>query len=166
MNNIIESKLPKDIILGNYITIQKDVKVGSKTRIWHYVNLYGCEIGIGCMIGTFVEIQKDVIIGNNTRISSHTFVCSNVKIGNDCFIAHGVMFINDDFKNYKVNFPLEERKDINIGDDVIIGSNATILPVNLGNNCIIGAGSVVIKDVPENAIMAGNPARITGYRNA
>ena len=103
------------------------------------------------------KIHKDVTIGVNTRISSHTFVCSDVNIGDNCFIAHGVMFINDKF-----DAPLEDwiSRKTNIGDNVRIGSNATILPVNIGNNVIIGAGAVVTKDIPSNHIAYGNPAII------
>ena len=108
-------------------------------------------------IGPFVEIQKDVVIGTNTRISSHSFICSNVEIGSDCFIAHGVMFINDKF-----DAPLEDwvSKKTIIGNNVRVGSNATILPVNIGDGAIIGAGAVVTKDIPINAIVYGNPAKI------
>lgn len=124
MYNIVNSKLPKDLILGDFNTIQEDVKIGTKTKICSYVNLYGCTIGKECMVGPFVEIQRDVIIGDKTRISSHAFICSNVKIGKNCFIAHGVMFINDDFKNDKVNFNAKYWKQTKVGNNVIIGSNA------------------------------------------
>ena len=120
------------------------------------VNLYGCEIGKDSFVGPFVEIQNNVKIGKNTRISSHSFICSSVEIGDNCFIAHGVMFTNDKFTEKKENWI--ERKTI-IGNNVRIGSNATILPVKIGDNVVIGAGAVVTKDIPPNTIVKGNPAK-------
>ncbi len=138
------------------VTKGKDVKV----PLPEMVNMYGCTLGDGVFIGPFVEIQKGVSIGDRSRISSHTFVCEGVVIGKDCFVAHGVMFINDLFDwpdGDKTKWTM--RKTI-VGDRVSIGSNATILPVNIGNNVIIGAGAVVVKDVPEGVVVVGNPARI------
>ncbi|HLF20123.1 MAG TPA: acyltransferase [Bacteroidota bacterium] len=134
----------------------RDCSIGDGTTVWNFVNLYGCTIGKNCMIGSFVEIQNDVEIGNNCRIQSHSFVCSLVTIGNNVFVGHGVMFIND------VRPPRSREfwKETRIGDSVVIGSNATIMPVAIGDNSIIGAGAVVTKDVPPNTIVAGNPARI------
>ena len=121
------------------------------------VNLYGCELMKNVFVGPFVEIQKDVTIKKNTRIQSHTFICSNVEIGENCFIGHGVVFTNDKFTNKKVNFkgPLESTF---IGNNVLIGSNSTILPVKITDNVIIGAGSVVVKNIEEPGTYAGNPA--------
>tara|TARA_S200002703_G_scaffold149859_1_gene147772 strand:+ start:1131 stop:1529 length:399 start_codon:yes stop_codon:yes gene_type:complete len=121
------------------------------------VNIYGCEFKDNVFVGPFVEIQKNTIIGNNTRISSHTFICEHVIIGDDCFIGHGVMFTNDIFQ-YKIG-ETPVRKETKIGNRVRVGSNATILPVNIGDDVVIGAGAVVTKDVPSNTIIKGNPAR-------
>lgn len=130
--------------------------IGQRTILWNFVNLYGCKIGKNCMIGSFVEIQNDVQIGNNVRVSSHSFICSKVTIGNNIFIGHGVVFINDLLP------PRSEKfwgKTI-VEDGVSIGSNATILPVRLGKNSIIGAGAVVTRDVPPDSIVVGNPAAV------
>ena len=130
--------------------------IGKKTKIMQFVNLYGCTVGNNCFVGPFVEIQKNVLIGNHTRISSHTFVCEGVKIGDNCFIAHGVMFVNDKYTEDRDDWVL---RNTTIGNNVRIGSNATILPVNIGNNVVIGAGAVVTKDVLDNSIIKGNPAK-------
>lgn len=128
-------------------------------------NVYGCKLEDDVFVGPFCEIQSEVIIGARTRISSHSFVCSGVLIGNDCFIAHGVMFINDSFsdsdgyEHFKKNEKTFSKKTI-IGDNVRIGSNATIMPVKIGDGAIIGAGSVVTKNVPAGAVVYGNPAQI------
>ncbi|MBL7892785.1 MAG: N-acetyltransferase [Bacteroidia bacterium] len=164
--NIIKSILPADIELGSFVIIQENVSIGSGVKVCSHVNLYGCTISDSCMIGPFVEIQNDVFIGQRTRISSHTFVCSHVNFEVDCFIGHGVTFINDTFSNDKVNYNSKNLGRTYIGKNVIIGSNATIFPVKIADNCIIGAGSVVTKDVPENAVVAGNPAKIIRYRGA
>jgi acetyltransferase-like isoleucine patch superfamily enzyme len=123
------------------------------------VNLYGCKIGNNCFIGPFVEIQKNVTIGDGTRVQSHCFICEGVSIGKHCFISHGTMFTNDIFVD-SPNFESWIRRETMIGDDVRIGSNVTLLPVKIGDNSIIGAGSVVTKDVPTNCVVAGNPAKI------
>jgi len=134
-------------------------KIGDNVKIIEPVNLYGCKIGNGCFIGPYVEIQKNVIVGDNTRVQSHSFICDGVIIGNHCFIGHGTMFTNDLF----VDSPNVEswiRRETIVGNDVRIGSNVTILPVKIGDKSIIGAGSVVTKDIPANCIIAGNPAKI------
>ncbi|MBS3137604.1 N-acetyltransferase [Candidatus Woesearchaeota archaeon] len=136
--------------------------IGRNTKIWNFVNIYDCTIGDNCMVGTFVEIQKDVAIGNNCRIQSHSFICSLVTIEDNVFVGHGVMFINDllppsgDPKNWK-------RTIIKKGAS--IGSNATILPVTIGENSIIGAGAVVTKDVPADSVVVGNPAKVLRQLN-
>ena len=140
-----------------------DVKLGDHVEIPYpdLVNLYGCNVGDNCFIGPFVEIQKDVTIGENCRIQSHSFICSKVTMGKDNFIGHGVMFIND--KN-PVHTNPEEWEETIVEDGIVIGSNATVLPCRIGNNSLVGAGSVVTKDVPPNKIVAGNPAKIIGDR--
>ena len=134
-------------------------KLGKNCKIVEPVNIYGCKIGNDVFIGPFVEIQKNAEIGDNTRIQSHTFVCEKVNIGANCFISHGVMFINDLFKNGKINRNPNFFKKTTIGNNVIIGSNATILPVKINNDIVIGAGAVVTKNLVKKGIYAGNPAR-------
>ena len=137
----------------------RDVRIGKKCIIVEPVNLYECELGNNVFIGPFVEIGKDVKVGNNTRISSHTFICPKVKIGKNCFIGHGVMFTNDKFSNGIINFNEKDWLKTKIGNNVLIGSNATIMPVKIVDNVVIGAGSVVTKDIKKKGIYAGNPAK-------
>ena len=141
-----------------------NIHLGSDVKIIQPVNLYGCTIGNNCFIGPFVEIQKDVIIGNNCKVQSHTFICELVTIGNDCFIGHGVMFINDLFQ---VGGPAGGDKALwkktIIGNRVSIGSNATLLPITVCDNVVIGAGSVVTKNIDKPGIYAGNPAKFLRY---
>jgi acetyltransferase-like isoleucine patch superfamily enzyme len=138
-----------------------DVKFGAGVTVVSPVNLYGCEIGDQVFIGPFVEIQKDVRIGGGTKVQSHSFVCELVTIGCDCFIGHGVMFVNDLFAT---GGPARGDKSLwrstRVGDRVSIGSNATILPVNICDDAVIGAGAVVTKDITTPGIYAGNPARM------
>jgi acetyltransferase-like isoleucine patch superfamily enzyme len=137
-----------------------NVDFGDNVKIIEPVNFYDCKLGNNCFVGPFVEIQKDAVIGNNTKIQSHSFVCEMVTIGNDCFISHGVMFINDTFKT---GGPAQGNKDLwkptKIGNNVSIGTNSTILPVTVVDNVVIGAGSVVTKDILKPGIYAGNPAK-------
>lgn len=138
----------------------RDVEFGENVTVIQPANLYECYIGDNSFVGPFVEIQKGVKIGTNCRIQSHTFICELVTIGNNCFIAHGVMFINDLFSG---GGPAGGDQSLwlstSIGNNVSIGSNATILPVTIGDNVVIGAGAVVTKDILESGIYAGNPAR-------
>jgi acetyltransferase-like isoleucine patch superfamily enzyme len=138
----------------------KDVIFGEAVKVVEPVNLYGCVIGDGCFIGPFVEIQKLVTIGKRVKVQSHSFICELVTIGDDCFIGHGVMFINDLFEDGgPAGGDKTKWKSTHIGNHVSIGSNATILPVSICDKVVIGAGTVVTKDIIESGIYAGNPAR-------
>ena len=137
-----------------------DVQFGNGVRIIEPSNLYGCRVDDGCFIGPFVEIQSKTIIGKNCRIQSHTFICSLVDIGEDCFIGHGVTFTNDLFKNGQPSSNEYDWLPTTIGDQVAIGSGSTILPVGITSGCVIGAGSVVTKDLTIKGIYAGNPAKL------
>jgi len=138
-----------------------DVIFGENVKIVEPVNLYGCTLGNQCFIGPFVEIQKTVSIGNNTKIQSHSFVCELVTIGNNCFVGHGVMFINDLFsEGGPANGDKNKWKHTTIGNNVSIGSNATILPINICDNVVIGAGAVVTKNIEQSGVYAGNPAKL------
>ena len=137
----------------------KDCQIGKNVKIIEPVNLYGCVIGNNCFIGPFVEIQRNVIIGDDTRVQSHCFICDGVTIGKHCFISHGTIFTNDLFID-SPNFESWIRRETEVGNDVRIGSNVTLLPITVGDNAIIGAGAVVTKDVPANRVVAGNPAKI------
>lgn len=143
-----------------------NVEFGEAVTLVEPVNLYGCKIGDNTFIGPFVEIQKDVTIGNNCRIQSHSFICELVDIGDNCFIAHGAMFINDTFaKGGPAKGDKTLWKHTRIGNNVSVGTNATIMPVNICENVVIGAGAVVTKDINEPGIYAGNPAKKIGTYN-
>jgi acetyltransferase-like isoleucine patch superfamily enzyme len=139
----------------------RDVVFGAGVKVVQPANLYGCQIGDGCFIGPFVEIQKDVRIGARTRVQSHSFICELVSIGEDCFVGHGVMFINDTFAT---GGPARGRKELwrhtRIGNRVSIGSNATILPVEICDDVVIGAGAVVTRSITEPGYYVGNPAHL------
>lgn len=138
----------------------RDVKFGKDVTIVKPVNIYECSIGDNCFIGPFVEIQKGVVIGPNSKIQSHAFICELVTIGEGCFISHGAKFINDLFSTGgPAGGDVTQWKATNIGNNVSIGTNATILPVSICSNVVIGAGSVVTKDITKPGIYAGNPAR-------
>ncbi len=138
-----------------------DVKFGKNVTVVQPVNLYGCEIGEDSFIGPFVEVQKGVVIGKRCRVQSHSFICELVTIGDDCFISHGAMFINDLFAS---GGPAGGSRDLwkatTIGNHVSIGTNTTILPVAISDEVVIGAGTVVTKDIKEPGIYVGNPARL------
>lgn len=135
--------------------------MGESVKIVHPVNMYGCEIGDRTFVGPFVEIQKNVTVGKDCKIQSHSFVCELVTIGDNCFIGHGVMFINDLFsEGGPAMGDTTKWKKTTIGNKVSIGSNATILPVNICSNTVIGAGAVVTKDITTPGVYAGNPAKL------
>ena len=137
-----------------------NIQHGSNFKVVEPVNLYSCTFGDDCFVGPFVEIQSNVSIGSRTRVQSHSFICDKVSIGDDCFIAHGVMFINDLYKTGKSSSKAEDWLPTVIGSKVSIGSNATILPVKICDNVVIGAGSIVVKDITVPGVYAGNPARL------
>lgn len=137
-----------------------NARFGDNVKIVEPVNIYGCTIKDNTFIGPFVEIQKDVIIGANCKIQSHSFICELVTIGDNCFIGHGVMFINDLFsEGGPAQGKRELWKETKIGNHVSIGSNATILPVEICDHAVIGAGAVVTKSIKEPGVYVGNPAR-------
>jgi acetyltransferase-like isoleucine patch superfamily enzyme len=142
------------------VSIREDVIFGDNVKVVEPANIYGCQIGANSFVGPFVEIQKDVIIGERTKIQSHSFICELVTIGNDCFVGHGVMFINDLFEEGgPARGDKTKWKVTKIGNNVSIGSNATILPVSICDNVVIGAGAVITKDIVESGVYFGNPGR-------
>ena len=144
-------------------SIIKNSIIGKETTIWEYCNIYGCKIGDHCKIGSFVEIQDNVDIHDHVNISSHSFICSLVTIEENVFIGHGVMTINDLYPPSRQRTGSSEQWEKTvIKENAVIGSNATLFPVTIGKNSIVGAGAVVTKDVPEGVIVAGNPAKIIG----
>jgi acetyltransferase-like isoleucine patch superfamily enzyme len=154
-------------MLDTYLSIAPDVKLGRDVKLSKFINLYGCEIGDDTKIGAFVEVQKNATVGKHCKISSHTFICEGVTIEDNVFIGHGVTFINDSYPRATTSEGrLQTEADWKVERTVVkrgasIGSGATVLPnVSIGENAIVGAGSVVTKDVPPNLIVAGNPAKI------
>ena len=157
-------------VMNPYVCVAPDVKLGRDVRLSKFINLYGCEIGDESKIGAFVEIQKNATVGRRCKISSHTFICEGVTIEDNVFIGHGVMFINDSYpRATAANGNLQTEADWKVEPTVVkkgasLGSGATILcGISIGENAIVGAGSVVTKDVPANAIVAGNPAKLFRY---
>ena len=137
-----------------------NVEFGEDVTVVEPCNLYGCSIGDGTFVGPFTEVQKGAVIGKRCRIQSHSFICDMVTIGDDVFVGHGVMFTNDLFKDgAPERTDASKWKPTHIGNNVSIGSNVTMLPVQVCDNVVIGAGSVVTKDISEPGIYAGNPAR-------
>jgi acetyltransferase-like isoleucine patch superfamily enzyme len=156
--------------MNEFVCIAPDVKLGKQVKLSKFINLYGCEIGDETKIGAFVEVQKKALIGRRCKISSHTFVCEGVSIKDNVFVGHGVVFINDSYpRATAADGELQTEQDWKVEPTRVckgasIGSGATILSnIVIGENAIVGAGAVVTRNVPPNAVVAGNPARILRY---
>ncbi len=154
-----ENELGEGSLVGPFSTVN-NIRIGRNSKLFKFVNAYGCEIGDDCKIGAYVEIQAGAKIGNGVTISSHSFICDMVTVDDGAWIGHGVKTINDLYPpSRKRTGSSEHWEPTYIGKGAIIGSNAVLFPVNIGDNTIIGAGSVVRKDIPDGQVWAGNPAK-------
>jgi acetyltransferase-like isoleucine patch superfamily enzyme len=155
---------------NDFYQVVIDSKIGKNTKLWRFINLYGCTVGEDCSIGAFVEIQKGVTVGNKVKVQSHSFICEGVTIKDNVFVGHHVVFINDNYpRATNAKGQKAVRRDwkllpIMVKKGASVGSNATILGgITIGKYAMVGAGSVVTKNVPDYAIVCGNPAKIVGY---